>query len=815
MHFRTSMNTQDINGRAVRGRRYLMATLAVLFGGMLIMADASEAFAQRRGGRSGGRSSVSRGRSGGSRSISRGSRSRSFSRGSSNRSFSRGSRGRSSFNRSSRGSSIRRSNRGSSFNRGSRGNFRSGSRGSSIRRSSPRSSFNRGTRRSTPSFNRGSRNGISSNRFGTRSINRGNSSVNRSTRNGFSSSNRSGNRSIQRLNRGNSTRSGNRNGFTRSTRRGSTFGNSRGTSRRGSSTFNRGTSRRSNRFFGNSRNGNRSFNRGSNRGFNRGSNRGGSTRFNRGSSQRFNNRGFGNTRFGRRGVNRGFNRGFNNNRFVFNRGFGRRFGFGRAGFGFRNRFVGANRFFYRNFGFPGFGRRYFGFWNDFGFCRFRTNNIFFGHNFFRPYPFSAFGLGVGFGFYDGCFAAPIDYYPAYYPAWGSPVFVDNDFIIEEEIDFDDLDDDDIIAVAPADAYTYVQGDNVVNNVNNTGTTYRDFTPTDPLAIKMQQAGQYFDNGDYGRAARDFEAIARQDPNNADAWLAYGLARFATGDYNQSADGIRRGIELFPDVVNTVFDVRDRYKNVDDFGSQIQRLEQAVEANRNDADAHLTLGFVYHFTGQREWAKQVFDYLESISPQDQHLARVFRNAKPLPDNAQQLDRSTLQQQLDNNASAQQATYNTGSSFGNSYDDGYDGSIQSMTPVNNGGSITSSGRYTDGDTLYIDATQPTAQRRTPVNVRPNPPANARQIRVFEGSVSEDSKGAPRRLLTIDDIIIECKDVEDDPWRADLDIQVGNYLTKYRDLKLGMRVSVRGASGTLYWLTLTSANEDQERVMFTLQE
>jgi len=286
-----------------------------------------------------------------------------------------------------------------------------------------------------------------------------------------------------------------------------------------------------------------------------------------------------------------------------------------------------------------------------------------------------------------------------------------------------------------------------------------------MLLKINEGAEKFGAGQYAEAARLFEEVTLADRNNADAWFALASSSFATSDYRRGAAAIREGIQIFPEMVNNVFDIRDRYGNLDDFQRHIEALERHVEANQSDVDAHIVLGFVYHFTGQRQWAGEVFKYVQSISPDDAHLARVFLNAKPIPAN--------------NNPGAA----NPGAA-----------------PVTAGHSPTTMALPP------ISSNQPaTAVAQTPRPVT---------VRVFDGTVSDDGRAAPKRLNTIDGIIVEFDDVDDDPPRADFDVFVGPTKYEFDNVRLGQRISLRGLSGQRYLLSPIAINKRSERVSFTIR-
>lgn len=146
--------------------------------------------------------------------------------------------------------------------------------------------------------------------------------------------------------------------------------------------------------------------------------------------------------------------------------------------------------------------------------------------------------------------------------------------------------------------------------------------------QMSEGLQAFAAGNYDQAGRIFLQVGMADNNNIDAWLAYAVARFATRDYEAAALAIRRGIRAMPEVVNSPIDIRERYGRKGDFDQQLAALEERVRSRPESGDAWLVLGFVRHFSGQREMAARTFDVVQRRFETDQDLAKTFLEAKSL-------------------------------------------------------------------------------------------------------------------------------------------------------------------------------------------
>ncbi len=154
-----------------------------------------------------------------------------------------------------------------------------------------------------------------------------------------------------------------------------------------------------------------------------------------------------------------------------------------------------------------------------------------------------------------------------------------------------------------------------------------------MAELMSTAVESFSKGQYDAAARTFLQVAMATGDNVDAWLAYAVARFATGDYSMAATAVRRGIPKYPEVVNANFDIRTRYGNEADFERHLMALDRLLRERPDSRDSWLTLGFVLHFSGMRPQATRVFEMITKQFPDDRELADIFLKAKPVPAGSQ--------------------------------------------------------------------------------------------------------------------------------------------------------------------------------------
>jgi tetratricopeptide (TPR) repeat protein len=149
--------------------------------------------------------------------------------------------------------------------------------------------------------------------------------------------------------------------------------------------------------------------------------------------------------------------------------------------------------------------------------------------------------------------------------------------------------------------------------------------TEQMDQLMKKGSEAFTTHEYEKAGRLFLQAARADARNVDAELAYAIARFASGDYETSADAIRRGVKKYPDVANSRFDVRERYGNPEDFQHHLSHLEDYVLDKAGDPNGWIVLGFVRHFGGQRQQATGNFETIKKRFEPDSEIADIFLQA----------------------------------------------------------------------------------------------------------------------------------------------------------------------------------------------
>lgn len=145
--------------------------------------------------------------------------------------------------------------------------------------------------------------------------------------------------------------------------------------------------------------------------------------------------------------------------------------------------------------------------------------------------------------------------------------------------------------------------------------------------RMEEGAAAFARGEFDKARHAFVLAILAMPDNVDAKLAYAITQFAIGDYHVAAILLRQVIPAHPEVVYSDFDLRERYEKKEKLTRQVETLRAYIKAHPGDADAMLVLGFVQHFSGQRDEAKRTFAEVLKVSPKEA-VASVFLNPPPL-------------------------------------------------------------------------------------------------------------------------------------------------------------------------------------------
>ncbi|MBN1490062.1 MAG: tetratricopeptide repeat protein [Phycisphaerae bacterium] len=139
--------------------------------------------------------------------------------------------------------------------------------------------------------------------------------------------------------------------------------------------------------------------------------------------------------------------------------------------------------------------------------------------------------------------------------------------------------------------------------------------------QMNAGGDAFARGAYDEARRAFVAAMVEMPNNIDPMLALALTHFATGEYELAAMLLQQVLPDHPEIAQSLFDLRTQYPDAETLAKQITALRSHIESHPSEIAPRVLLGFVEHFSGQREEARKTFEAVAAQAP-DNAVAAVF-------------------------------------------------------------------------------------------------------------------------------------------------------------------------------------------------
>ena len=139
----------------------------------------------------------------------------------------------------------------------------------------------------------------------------------------------------------------------------------------------------------------------------------------------------------------------------------------------------------------------------------------------------------------------------------------------------------------------------------------------------------FKDRDYAGAAESFRQSVLANPNDATTKIAYAQSLFAIGDYADSAFLLRRALELQPDLPALGEDPRGRYGDAEDHAEQMVALRTFLDHMKGEPAATLLLGWQSYFTGDLSVARESFEALKALDPEDAVAKRFLERLGPAP------------------------------------------------------------------------------------------------------------------------------------------------------------------------------------------
>jgi tetratricopeptide (TPR) repeat protein len=176
-------------------------------------------------------------------------------------------------------------------------------------------------------------------------------------------------------------------------------------------------------------------------------------------------------------------------------------------------------------------------------------------------------------------------------------------------------------------------------VNSYVTSGEDGQPTRPEPQPAeQQALSVFDEGlarfkrgEYPAALAKFDQALRELPGDAVVHEVRCLTLFAVGDYTAAAAGLNSLLSSAPGMDWT--SVSSLYGEVEDYTTQLRKLEQFVDTRSEDAAARFVLAYQYLMLGEQDLAVAMLREVTRLQPQDSVATRMLTALDPPPAPAQ--------------------------------------------------------------------------------------------------------------------------------------------------------------------------------------
>lgn len=176
---------------------------------------------------------------------------------------------------------------------------------------------------------------------------------------------------------------------------------------------------------------------------------------------------------------------------------------------------------------------------------------------------------------------------------------------------------------------------VVHDYDSGATQYPPISDrTEPAPAHAPNPDELIANGweqfrgrDYPAAIDSFRDAVLASPTDATAKVAYAQALFAIGNYPDAAFMLRRAMELQPDLPALGEDPRTRYADPEDHAEQMLALRSFLDRVKGEPAATLVLGWQSYFTGDLGAARESFDALKNMDPEDETVKRFLARLGP--------------------------------------------------------------------------------------------------------------------------------------------------------------------------------------------
>lgn len=187
-------------------------------------------------------------------------------------------------------------------------------------------------------------------------------------------------------------------------------------------------------------------------------------------------------------------------------------------------------------------------------------------------------------------------------------------------------------------YDYSQP--VLINVGNDETDQSSIgnNPNERQGLANFDAGlAAFKNGEYSKALNNLNAALKLLPNDPVVHEVRSLALFATGEYEAAAASLNSLLASAPGMDWTT--MSGLYGNVNDYTTQLRKLEASASSNPSDAASHFVLVYHYLVMDAKDAAIDSLKIVVKNQPKDVTARRMLEALTPSTSNQDQDSWST--------------------------------------------------------------------------------------------------------------------------------------------------------------------------------
>lgn len=152
-------------------------------------------------------------------------------------------------------------------------------------------------------------------------------------------------------------------------------------------------------------------------------------------------------------------------------------------------------------------------------------------------------------------------------------------------------------------------------------------PNEAALAQFDQGLADFKARNYSEALSRFDAALKQLPGDPVVHEVRALTQFATGDYRAAAAGLNSLLATAPGMDWTT--MSSLYGNVEDYTTQLRKLEGHCKHNPQDAAAYFVLAYHYLVAGHQDAARSALETVVREQPKDAIAKRMLDSLTPAP------------------------------------------------------------------------------------------------------------------------------------------------------------------------------------------